>query len=322
MEAKGDAVFRVFYGAGGVNMDVTFDALLHCCKGTLLEVPGSNGDQDQLFSDPIVGVVKRVSIQENDQISLFEANQPIRYTCAVNGELLRFTNLLQTNQKDGADFAMQLVTSMYAQSDGFLLKIGTKFGIPEAVFAMNHIRATVLEADYNRALTFAAKLTPRTHVAVRPCALAYFPVILANNHLESLDAVQTAVQPGQTVRIHSGPNVVQQPQQQNTSDILPSLLGKDEIGLQRRTVLELEEAQSHEYDTLVFDSQHSLEFLLRQAAPMVLRNAVTVIVAVKIPGHGAFGGYVQAQMPKFNFYVHKTFYYRNHLQIVIWKRRS
>lgn len=323
MEAKGDAVFRVFYGARNVNMDVTFDALLHCCKGTVLDIPGSNADQDQMFSDPMVGVVKHVSIQENDQTRVFEPNQPVRYTCAVNGELLRYANLLQDKRMDGSDFAMQLVTSMYAQSDGFLLKIGTKFGVPEVVVASNHIRATVLEADYNRALLFAGKLKSRSPVAVRPCALAYLPVILSNNHLESLDAAQTALHPGhnQTVTLHSGPNSVQQQPTEQTN-MLPSLFGKDEIGLQRRTIMELEEVQSHPFDTLVFDSQRSLEFLLRQAAPMVLRNALTVIVAVKIPAHAAFGNYVQAQMPRFNFYLHKTFYYRNHLEFVVWKRRA
>lgn len=325
MEAKGDGVFRVFYGTPNVRMDVTFDTLLRCCQGTMIEIPASNGEQDALFSDPLFGVVKQISIQENDQTRVFEPQQLVRYTCQLNGELLRYASLLRPDQDNGVDFAMQLVTAMYAQSDGFLLKIGAKFGVPQIVFASNNIRATVLDADYNCASTLGRKLVPRSTVTVRPCALSFQPVILTGSHLESLDAVQSASDPqhNNTVRLHSGPIDVMELEHKSTNTInisLPSLMGGDEIGIQRRTLTDLEDVQKYAFDTFVFDSQRSLDFLLRQAAPMLLCNVKTVIVGIQVPKHRAFGNYVQTQMDLFGFRMHKTFVYRNSFEIVVWRR--
>ena len=325
MESKGDPIFHVFYGAGGVKLDVTFDVLLRCCESTAIDIPGANGEQDALFSDPIVGVVKHITIQENDQTRVFEPQQPVHYTCELNGEVLRYANVLRAKDITGEDFAMQLVTAIYARSEGCMLKVGARLGVPQLLLEANNIKTTVVEADHSRALQFARRLSSQSKVVVRPCALAYQPVLLVGSHLESIDAMQSALIPqhNATVMLHSGPGVVSQyEEKQNTMTTpLPSLMATD-FGLQRRTLRELEEAQDHvAFDTLVFDSQRAFQFLLSDAAPMLLQHAKTVIVGVKVPHHHTSSNYVRTQMTKFGFQLNKTFAYRNTFEICVWRAK-
>lgn len=328
MEAKGDSVFRVFYGAGGVNIDVTFDALLQCCQSVTLDIPGTNREQDMLFSDPYHGVTKHIMIQENDQTRAFEQDQPVHYVCQLNGEMLRCASILRKKGMSGEDFAMQIVTSMYAQAHGCLLKIGARFGVPQKILSENNIQTTVVEADYNRALLLAAVAT---NVIVRPCALAYQPIVLVGSHLESLDTLQQhTIKPpnGQTVMLHdkATPDGFSQVpphleyKSMSSNSTLPSILSSD-IGLSRRTVEELEQGQNASvFDTLMFDSLRSFEFLLRDAAPRLLIHAQTVIVGVKIPQHRVFCAYVATQMTGFGFELRQTFAYRNTFELHVWRK--
>ena len=324
MEAKGDSVFRVYYGSGCVNIDVTFDTLLHCCQSTTIDIPGTNREQDALFSDPLHGVTKHISIQENDQTRAFTAEVPVHYQCLMNGEMLRYANMLRKKNMSGENFAMQLVTAMYAPSEGCLLKVGARYGVPQPVLIANHVQATIVEADYNRALMLAAE----TEFTVRPLALAYQPIVLVGSHLESLDALQSAINPqnNNTVVLHDNNSTdvskTEETKSISSNSTLPSIMSSD-VGLQRRTLLELEEAQNNTvFETLVFDSLRAFESLLREAAPMVLRHAKHVIVGSKIPQHRAFTPYVNTQMGRFGFKLHKTFAYRTTFEVNVWRRNE
>ena len=174
METKEDAKFFVFYGTSHKQMDITFDVLLKCCKGKTIHIPGTNQKQDELFSDPYPNVIKTISIQGNENITQFplSVEKDVVYDCELNGDFLRFANLLRKENMDPFEFALQIIINCYCQPGCDVLKIGMKYNIP----ILNHFKLFQIEANQSQCKT--------SHTSNTFGALAYHPVVILNGKVQ------------------------------------------------------------------------------------------------------------------------------------------
>lgn len=132
-EKKQPCMFRALYGAKETQLDITFDVLNICCEGSDIIIPGTNEIQDQLFSDPLVGTVKHITIQENDQIIPFEPGIDVHYSCVTNENLFKWAEVLRKCEIETLSFAVQIVMCLHCEfgPQNAIAQIGMRFGVPD-----------------------------------------------------------------------------------------------------------------------------------------------------------------------------------------------
>lgn len=309
MENKGDVPFHVYYGANGVDIDVTFDTLQAFAEGNQLRIPGQNKILDLFFSDPLHGVAKRIRLEDGDERHTFEANVWVHYKCTFNGPLFAIADTLRANEDiRDLDFAMQTVLALSCKPQTKLLKIGARYGMTFATKEAD-INLTVLEADYETVMR-AASANRSARFRMCASAFAYKDVILKGRKLVSLDACQQELAPT-PVMLHSSTLEVKQLPQQH------SVLS-NELGLKRDTLETLQAKVGFKFDTIAFDGCTSLADVLRDAAPLVLRHVQTLIVCVNL-AHREARSYVHNQLTIFKFRNVAMHPYRNTHMFEVWQ---
>lgn len=309
MERKGDSRLHVFYGANHVALDVTFDVLQKCCQGSTIFIPGTNDKQDKLFSDPLVGTIKHITIQENERQRVFEPNTDIEYTFELNGELFKHAQQLRKQKNlPPVDFAMQLVMNLYCNVEqGPVLKIGAKYDVPQQ-YLSSHVPIVVVEHDVERcvSMTNNHKHTDVNHLMIEHSAFAYAPAAIVKSKVVALESIFPQ---HQIVTLHNDRFV-----DVKSEDANPL---QDSYGCSRTDLAKIQDTNHVVYATLVFDSDTSLVLALQQAAPRLLLHATTVIVCCNKQRTTNIS-YIDNTMRTFRFNLRNQFVYRAERVFQVW----
>lgn len=282
----------VLYGANQTFVNVTLDVLFKCMlpDGSIV-IPHGNHRQDQLFGDPLHGVVKEVRVlwkhTTNPQTNDIELSAESLAKCLQQP----FASLLRQKCTTVKQFAMQLAMYMHCGPKDRVLHVGAKSGVNfDCITFANIAHVTYVEPNIDLVANIYSDFLPQ--VTVVPRAFSYQPLVLyKQKYIPMYEFEKLIKTPQNPVQIHTSLDHSMLEQK--------SSLDATQAGVPTCTLEMLEERQDP-FTVLIFENIDSLFYALQDAAPRVLHHARKVIVCASL-AHNMKMTYCVEQLRTFMF---------------------
>jgi FkbM family methyltransferase len=256
---------KIYYGISGSSIDVTDICLLRLTNNNIITIPYGDGNRAHYFTDPLVGILKKIMISINDILTEYDTTVQIQINVLDN-------TITTINENDVIDVNKDINNKIAFLHSQLKINYGSLHEeLPEQKMAVRYLTGNekVLEIGGNigrNSLVIASILHDSANLVTLECDTNIAAQLTENRDLNNLK-----------FHIENSALSARKLIQQGWTTVPSDTLLDGYTWVNTISINNLREKYNIEFDTLVLDCEGAFYYIL-QDMPEILNNINLIIM--------------------------------------------